>query len=65
MHEKGVLLQMSPDDDHRVRPHDVNRGIATELREMVGANHGIVISAPDIVRPRFELDHIIDTRLIS
>jgi hypothetical protein len=59
-------LLRSPDlFDHRMRPHDVDHGIPAELREMVGADNGVVISAPNIVHTRFKLDHIVDTRLIS
>ena len=59
--EKGVLLEMSPNNHHRVRPHDVDHGIPAELREMVGTDNGIVVSAPNIVHTRFKLDHILET----
>ena len=32
LREKGVLLQMPPNNDHRVRPHDVDHGVPAELR---------------------------------
>jgi hypothetical protein len=63
--EKGVVLEMPPNDDHRVRPHDVDHGIPAELRKMIGADNGVVVSAPNIVHARFKLDHILDTRSIS
>src|ERR1700735_2275522 len=32
---------------------------------MVGADNGVVISTPNIVHARFELDHVLDTSLVS
>ncbi len=36
--EEGVLLEMPPNNDQRVRAHDVDDGISAELPEMVGAD---------------------------
>jgi hypothetical protein len=45
-------------------PHDINHNIAAKLREMVSADHGVVVLAPNIVHARSEFDWILDTRSI-
>jgi hypothetical protein len=45
--EKRILFQMTPNDDHRVRPHDVDHGIPAELLKMVGAE----IDRPELGGP--------------
>jgi hypothetical protein len=59
----GFLLEIPPDNDHRVRSHDVDHDIPGELREMVGADYDAVSSAPNIVHPRFYLDYMPGARL--
>jgi hypothetical protein len=59
----GFLLEMPPDNDHRVRSHDVDHDIPGELREMVGEDYDAVSSAPNIVHPRFYLDYMPGARL--
>ena len=64
-HEERILLKNAADDDHRMRPHDVNHGIASKFRQMVGADDRIVVAAPHLIHPRFELDEIVNVRSSS
>src|SRR6185295_14968878 len=59
-HEEGVPLNDAADDDHRMRPHDVDHGVAAELPGAVRADHRIGVTAPDVVDAGFELDHVVD-----
>src|ERR1700752_4065258 len=59
-HEERVPLKDAADDDHRMRPHDVDHGVAAELPGAVRADHRIVVAAPDVVDAGFELDHVVD-----
>jgi hypothetical protein len=56
------VLKNAADDDHRMRPHDVNYRLSSNFREIVGADHGIVVAAPYIVHTRFELDEVVHMR---
>ena len=56
-------MQDSADDDHGMRPHDVDYGVATELPQMICADDCIIAAAPDIVHAGFEFNQIIDVRL--
>src|SRR6185295_11305102 len=59
-YEEGVPLKDAADDDHRMRPHDVDHGVAAELLRPVRADHRIVVTTPDVVDAGFELDHVVD-----
>src|SRR6202140_3443186 len=59
-HEERIPLKDAADDDHRMRPHDVDHGVAAELPKVVGADHRIVVMTPDVVDAGFELDHVVD-----
>ena len=58
------MLKDAADDDHRMGPHDVDHLIASKLPEMVGANDRVFVTTPHIIHPRFELNDIVDVRLI-
>jgi hypothetical protein len=55
-------LKNAADDDHGMRPHDVNHGVSPKFREIVGADHGIVVAAPYIIHTRFKLDQVVHVR---
>src|ERR1700722_13796506 len=61
-HKKRIVLKNAADDDHGMGPHDVNHGVSSEFREIVGADHGIVVTAPYIVHTRFELNQVVHVR---
>ncbi len=42
-----------------MRPHDVNHHVSSKFREIVSANHGIVVAAPDLINARFELNQVV------
>src|SRR5258708_1349269 len=52
--KKRIVLKYAADDDHGMRSHDVNHRISSKFREIVGADHNIVVTAPYIVHTRFE-----------
>jgi hypothetical protein len=56
------VLKNAADDDHRVRPHDVNHRVSSESCEVVRADDGIVVPPPHIIHTRFELDEIVHLR---
>jgi hypothetical protein len=56
------VLKNAADDDHGMRPHDVNHCVSSNVREIIGADHSIVVAAPYIVHTRFELDEIVHMR---
>ena len=56
-------MQDSADDDHGMRPHDVDYGVATELPQAICTDDGIVVAAPDIIHAGFEFDQVLDVRL--
>lgn len=55
-------MKYAADDDHGVRPHDVNHGVSSNSREIVGADHYIVVAPPYIVHTRFELNQVVHMR---
>src|SRR5712671_746776 len=61
-YEERIALEDASDDDHRMRPHDVDDRISAELREIVYADDGVVVVTPYIVDTRFELNEIVDMR---
>jgi hypothetical protein len=64
-HKEGILLKNAADDDHRMCPHDIHYDVTAELGEIVDADDGVVVTAPDVVDPRFELDQIMNAARIS
>src|SRR5262245_13968863 len=60
MNVERILLEHAADDDHRVRSHDVDDGVAGELPEVVGADDRIVVTPPHGVDARLELDDVLD-----
>src|SRR5580700_6673362 len=50
--EERILLQNAADDDHRMRAHNVDHRISSELIQAVGADHGIVVVTPDMIDAR-------------
>ena len=61
-YKKRIVLKYAAYDDHGMRPHDVNHRIPSEFREIVGADHGIVVAAPYIIHTRFELNQVVHVR---
>ena len=61
-YKKRIVLKYASDDDHGMRPHDVNHRFSSTFREIVGADHGIVVAAPYIIDTRFELNQVIHVR---
>ena len=59
-HEERILLEYSANDNHRMRPHDVNHRVSPKLSETVCANDYVIMAPPDFVHPRPELNYIID-----
>ena len=62
-HEERIVLENAADDDHRMRPHNVNHSVSAEFRKMVRTDDRIVVASPHIVDPRFKLNQIVDVRL--
>src|SRR5580692_4078183 len=61
-HKKWIVLKNAADDDHGMRSHDVNHRVSSKFREIIGADHGIVVAAPYIVDTRFELKQVVHVR---
>jgi hypothetical protein len=59
-YEERILLEHTADDDHWMRPHDVDYRIASESRKIVCADDRVFVAAPHIIDARFELNNIID-----
>ncbi len=59
-HKEGVLLKNAADDDHGMSPHDIHHDVTAELGEVVDTDDGVVVTAPDVIDPRFELDQIVN-----
>src|SRR6185295_1991342 len=59
-HIEGILLKDAADDDDRMRPHDVDHRVAAESVQVVRANHRIVVTSPQIVDARLELNQLVD-----
>src|SRR5229473_8685223 len=47
--EEWILLQYLPDNHDRVRPHDVHHHAGTELRQIIGADHRVVVLGKHVV----------------
>jgi len=56
------VLKNAADNDHGMRPHDVYHRVPSHFREIVGADHGIVVAAPYIIYTRFELNQVVQVR---
>src|SRR5882762_1192141 len=61
-YKERILLEDAADDDHRMRPHDVDDRVSTKFRKIVHADDRIVVATPHIIYTRFELDEIVDVR---
>src|ERR1700677_639443 len=57
--EKWILKENAPDDDHRVRPHDVNHCFSSKFRKYVHTDDRIVVATPHIVNAGFKLNEIV------
>jgi hypothetical protein len=64
-HEEGVLLKNAANDDHGMGSYQVHHGVATELREIIDADNGIVMLAPDIIDLCFKLDQVVNARRMT
>ena len=53
-------MKDAADDDHRMGPHDINHRVARKLPEMVGADDCVVVTTPNFVYTRLELNDIVD-----
>ncbi len=58
--EERVLLEDSPDDNHRVGPHDINDNLPAKLGEIVDSYNRVPIARQDIVQSCLVLNQIID-----
>jgi hypothetical protein len=63
-HKERIVLQDTADDYHRMRPHNVNHRVASELPQMISADDRVVVMAPHVVHTRLELNHVVDKRSI-
>jgi hypothetical protein len=59
-HKERILMENASDDDHRMRPHDVNHRVSSKFREMVCADDRIVMATPHVINSRFEFDELVD-----
>src|SRR5258706_8670522 len=57
-----ILLKDAANDDDRMRPHDVDHRVTAESAQVVRANHRIVVTIPQIVDARLELNELVDVR---
>src|SRR5262249_14965807 len=62
LNEKGILLQDSADDDHRMSPHDVDHRVSSKFRQMISADDSIFVTTPYVIHARFELNNIVHVR---
>lgn len=53
-------MEGSADDDHRMRPHDVDHSVPTKFPKVVGTNHRVVVMLPDVIYSRLEFNQIVD-----
>jgi hypothetical protein len=53
-------VQEATNDDHRMRPHDVDHRVASKFTELVGADHSVVVAAPYIIYARLEFNEIVN-----
>src|ERR1700730_1940970 len=61
-YKERILLEDAADDDHRMRPHNVNHRVSSKFRKIVHADDSIVVATPHIIHTRFELNEIVDVR---
>src|SRR4051812_46922061 len=59
-YKERILLENTPNDDHRMGPHDVDHRVSSKFREIVNANHRIVVPTPQFIYARFKLHQIVD-----
>ncbi len=45
-----------------MRPHDVNHRVSANFREVVRADHRVLVAKPHLIHPRFELNQAVDLR---
>ncbi len=62
--KERILLEDSPDDDHRMGPHDVDYGVSAKFREIVDADDCVIVVKPDIVHAGFKFHEIINIRSV-
>ena len=53
--EERILLQDAANDDHRVRPHDVDNDVPAKLGEIVDSYDRVTVARQEIVQPRLVL----------
>jgi hypothetical protein len=58
--EEWVLLEYAADDDHRVRPHDVNYDLPAKLGEIVQSYDRVLIARQNVIQPRLVLHQVVD-----
>ena len=63
--KKRILLQSSTDDDQWMCAHDIDHGIASQLREVVSANDRVVVPAPDVIHTRFKFNDVLQPGTFS
>src|SRR5580658_5727855 len=61
-HKKRVLLEDAADDDHRMRPYDVDNRVPAKFRKVIHTDDRIVVTTPHIIHTRLELNEIVDVR---
>ena len=62
--KERVLLQNAADNDHRVRPHDVNYNLPAKLGEVVDSYDRVLISRQNVIQPRLVRHQVVDPRSI-
>src|ERR1700683_541089 len=55
-----IPVQEAADDNHRMRPHDVDYRVAPKFAELVGTDHRVVVTTPHIIDARFEFNEIVN-----
>src|SRR6266404_1317165 len=60
--EEWVLLQNAPDNDDRVRAQGVHYHARAKFREIIRADHDVLVLRNNVVDSRLELDQIFDAR---
>ena len=59
--KEWVLLENSPNNDHRMGAHNINDDTPAKLGEVVGSYNGIFIPGQNIVQPGLVLHKSINT----
>ena len=57
-------MKDAADDNHGMRPHDVNHRVPAKTTEMVSTDHRVVVTKPHVDYTRLELNYVIDMRPI-